>query len=154
MKYDELPQKARQILDKITYVTLATVNTEGSPWNSPVYYAADQELNIYWSSHPESVHSQNIMRRGQVFAVVFDSTSQDGEGIYMEAQAKVVEDRAEISEALALLGRRRGKPFNRIDKFMSPGPQRIFKAVPQRLWMNDADQDEEGDFIRDFRIEL
>lgn len=149
-----MQDKAKKIINDITYVTLATVNDDGTPWNTPVYFATDGRHNFYWSSHPQSRHSQNILRDGKVFAVIYDSTSQDGEGVYLQCEASVVDDESEVARALELLGSRRGKPFKDISKFMSPGPQRIFKAVPLQTWMNDADQDQDGDFIRDYRVEI
>jgi hypothetical protein len=77
MKPDD---KARSILDRLYYATLSTVDPNGNPWNSPVYCA----YNVYWGSHVESQHSQNIRANGKVFIVVYDSTVQpgDGEGVY------------------------------------------------------------------------
>lgn len=151
MDYD---QKARGILSSISYATVATVNEDGSPWNSPVYCAMDDAYNCYWLSSLESRHSQNILRTHQVFIVIYDSTSTAGEGVYLQCQAKVIEDSAAVRFALGLLGNRRGKPFTRTERYMDGGPQRIFMAKPTVAWMNDAEQDEHGDFIRDYRVEL
>ncbi len=35
-----------------------------------VFFAYDEQGNIYWSSHPDSVHSQNIADNGRAFIVI------------------------------------------------------------------------------------
>jgi len=72
----------------------------------------------------------------------------------MQASAHVLTDRSEIECALDLLGKRRGKPFEHIEKFLEDGPQRIYVAKPLQAWINDAARDEDGDFIKDFRREV
>ena len=72
----------------------------------------------------------------------------------MNVTAEMVVDKKEIVLALELLGKRRGKPFTHPEKFSGNGAQRIYRATPKRWWVNDADQDDDGDFIRDFRIEV
>lgn len=148
-------ETTREILAPIPYATLATT-ADSSPWNTPVFYAHDGDLNIYWSSSPRSVHSANIQTNGKVFMVIYDSTAREGEGVgvYIEASASVVEDEDEIRRALDLLGARRKRRFEHPEKFLGNGPQRIYRATPIRIWTNDADQDADGDFIRDYRVQV
>lgn len=140
----------------VVYATLATVDDAGNPWNSPVYYAFDDNLHMYWTSNPSSVHSRNIQKNGKVFIVVYNSKAPAGEGQggYLQCTAQALTMDEEIRTGLLLLGARRGKPFEQIDKFKAAGPQRVFKATPLRCWINDADQDADGDFIRDYLVEV
>ncbi|MEJ1922531.1 pyridoxamine 5'-phosphate oxidase family protein [Microbacterium sp. KHB019] len=72
---DDLFDHARGIVDSIRYVTLATVDAEGNPWSTPVYFAADDGLEaFYWMSAQTSQHSQNIEAHPAVSLAVFDST--------------------------------------------------------------------------------
>lgn len=147
---------AKQILSSIKYATIATASSSGKPWNTPVFYAYDNQSNIYWSSHPESIHSKNLSQTNQAFIVVYNSKAAEGEGqgLYIEAQVTQINDVDQVKVALELLGNRRGKPFWSIEKFLNGGPQRIYRAAPKKMWVNDAEQDSDGDFIRDFRIEI
>jgi hypothetical protein len=147
---------AKQILGSIQYATIATASISGKPWNTPVFYAYDDQSNIYWSSHPESIHSKNLSQSSQAFIVIYNSKAAEGEGqgLYIEAKVTEVNDAKELKAALKLLGNRRGKPFLFMEKFMADGPQRIYKASPCRMWINDAEQDSNGDFIKDYRIEV
>ena len=78
----------------------------------------------------------------------------EGQGLYLETSVTMLSELDEINNALDLLGKRRGKPFGFVEKFTGNGSQRIYKATPEKMWINDADQDADGDFIRDYRIEV
>jgi len=146
---------AQTILKEIQYATIATITPGGEPWNTPVFCATDA-YTIYWSSHPDSIHSKNITANGKAFITIYDSKAGEGEGIglYIQARVTVLGDTEEIRYALDLLGKRRGKPFLHLEKFKDDGPQRIYKAMPLKVWTNDAHQDADGDFIKDFRVEV
>jgi pyridoxamine 5'-phosphate oxidase-like protein len=146
---------AQKLLNEIQYATIATVSNEGDPWNTPVFCAVNG-YTIYWSSHPNSVHSKNIAANGKAFIVIYNSKAGEGEGtgLYMKASVNSLEEKEEIAQALSLLGDRRGRPFDYIEKFMDGGQQRIYKAEPLQIWTNDAYQDADGDFIEDFRVEV
>ena len=47
-------QRAKEILAKIQYATVATITPEGKPWNSPVAHELDKDNNIYWFSDKEN----------------------------------------------------------------------------------------------------
>ena len=51
---------ARTILDASRYVVLATADTDGVPWASPVWFATEGYQQLYWVSHPGARHSQNM----------------------------------------------------------------------------------------------
>jgi uncharacterized protein YhbP (UPF0306 family) len=56
-------------------LTLATQGT-GGPHAAPVYFAADQELRLYFFSDPQSQHSRYLAQDGRA-AVAFYPPSQD-----------------------------------------------------------------------------
>jgi general stress protein 26 len=76
---------AKEIIEKIQYITIATVSKDGEPWNTPVYSAYDEDYNFYWISWKENQHSKNIAENNQVFSVIYDSTVPEGtgEGVYI-----------------------------------------------------------------------
>ncbi len=53
----EHDETARAILAQIEYITLATVDAEGVPWNTPVYAAFDDAFRCYWVSASHVRHS-------------------------------------------------------------------------------------------------
>src|SRR5690348_5423268 len=107
-------KKSAEILKKIIYITLATVSKDGQPWNSPVYSAFDKDLNFYWASDKEGVHSQNVRANSKVFVVVYDSTMAEGtgEGVYMKGKAIELTDKEEVSVARVVTQGRKNKTIN------------------------------------------
>src|SRR5580765_1025768 len=78
------------VLRDISHVALSTTNADGSPLCTPVFGAIDRDLNIYWSSHPQSLHSRNLARDPRIFAVIFDSR-QGHSALYVQGKARVLE---------------------------------------------------------------
>jgi hypothetical protein len=122
---------AREILAKIHYINLATVNEDGSPWNTPVSASHDGQLNFFWGSSPDNVHSKNIKRDGRVFVTVYDSTVPEGtgEGLYLAGRAEE-------------MGPETGTAIYR------------YKFTPERAWINDEAKNEDGSYKHDIRIEM
>ena len=153
---DRYQATAREIVKRILYITIATVSSKGKPWNSPVYSAFDNGGNFYWTSAPEAQHSRNIDANGDVFLVIYDSTVPEGtgQGVYVEAHARVLADLADIIEARRYSSLRAGLPLDdRPDRFLKGGIRQVYRATPKRLWISDAER--QGDaFVRDIRVRL
>ena len=63
--------RAKELLATGRHGAMATVNADGSPHNTPFYLILDDTLeHIYFGSHPQSVHTQNVIRTGDMFIVV------------------------------------------------------------------------------------
>jgi hypothetical protein len=122
---------AKSILGKIQYINLATVNEDGSPWNTPVSAAHDDQLNFFWGSSPDNVHSDNIRRDGRVFVTIYDSTVPEGtgEGLYLIGRAEE-------------LGPEEGTAVYK------------YKFTPEHAWINDEAKNEDGSYKHDIRVEL
>ena len=74
----DLAATARALLDSIYYMTLATVDADGSPRVSPVYLTPHEYTDFYWVSRPDAQHSRNLVRDQRAMAVVYDSTVPAG----------------------------------------------------------------------------
>jgi nitroimidazol reductase NimA-like FMN-containing flavoprotein (pyridoxamine 5'-phosphate oxidase superfamily) len=146
-------KRAVEIIKKIQYATLATVTPEGMPWNSPVKHEYDNDLNVYWASDKEGQHSKNVQANGNVFIVIYDSTvpEGDGEGVYIQATVTALSEPEEIKLVRRI---KKGPEVNApADEFLGDAVRRMYKASPQKVWMNDAEITD-GVFIRDFRVEI
>ena len=121
---------AIEILKNMKYMTIATVCEDGSPWNTPVAPNLKNDLTFTWGSNENSVHSQNVRREKRVFIVIYDSHAEEGagEGIYMKG---IAEELNEYEEVL-----------------------KMYKFTPENIWINDEENNEDGSFKRDIRIEL
>jgi general stress protein 26 len=146
-------KRAVEILRQIKYATVATASKNGKPWNSPVACVYDNQLNLYWFSDKQNQHSQNIRENEDVFIVIYDSTvpEGDGEGVYIEAKVVELDDPAEILRARKI---KKGEDYQGSpDDFLGNAVRRVYKAIPQRVWMNDAEV-KNGLFIRDYRVDV
>lgn len=147
---------AKDVIEKILYITIATSNKEGVPWNSPVYSAYDESYNFYWASYVENQHSKNIRANQNVFIVIYDSTVPEGTGfgVYMEGKAYQLDkdDVEEIKHAIKLLSERVNKKPRSPEEFLEGFPRRIFKFVPEKIWVN-SEGEIKGNYV-DTRIDI
>ncbi len=83
-------ETARRLVAANRYLTLATADSDGRPWASPVWYAPVGDAGFLWVSDPEARHSRNIAARPEVAIVIFDSTVPVGgaEALYCDAVAE------------------------------------------------------------------
>lgn len=151
MENKNLVDKAKEILEKIIYITIASVTKDGEPWNSPISAYFDDQYNFYWASWTENQHSQNIRQNPNVFLVIYDSTAPEGtgEGVYIKAKAYELNDKEEIEKALS--SRHKDKS-RQADDYMSEKPLRLYKAIPEKVWIN-VDGEFNGNYV-DKRIEV
>jgi len=70
----DLDEMARRVIDANLYMTIATLQRDGSPWLSPVYFTPARYHDFYWVSVPGANHSRNVLERPEVQIVIFDSS--------------------------------------------------------------------------------
>lgn len=134
----DLAKRAKEIISEREYITIATADETGQPWNSPVYSAFDDEYVFYWGSDTDSQHSKNIAVNNKVFLVIYDSTvtAGEGEGVYVQAIAEVITDKEEKDKAHKLIQDRRPNWYWRREEFDGDTPLALYKATPTSIWMN------------------
>src|SRR3954453_9514056 len=113
-EHPDLDAMAPRVIDHNHYMTLATMNPDGGPRVSPVYYTAARYTDFYWVSSPQAHHSRNVGERSEIRIVIFDSTAAVGEGraVYLEARAAPVpEDELEAVCGEAFLTTAGARPF-------------------------------------------
>jgi len=153
-------KRAAEIINNIIYITIATGSKGGQPWNSPVYSGFDEDLNFYWSSDKDAQHSKNVRDTGKVFLVIYDSTAPEstGEGVYIQADAHELGENDEIQVARRVTQTRKSQEDElgkkEYEKFTGSAVRRVYKAVPQKVWMNDVELDKNSKYIRDIRINV
>lgn len=147
-------QRAREIIEKIFYITIASISEDGQPWNAPVFSAYDKDYNFYWGSYKDSQHSRNIRFNKNIFLVIYDSTvpAGKGEGVYIRATAKEIEDSKEIEFTHRLLAARHVVPYWKLEQVQGSGPIRLYKAALEKIWMN-GEGEIDGHYI-DVRVEI
>jgi Pyridoxamine 5'-phosphate oxidase len=88
----ELREMARRVIDGNRYLVLGTIEPDGSPRLSPVYFTPARYRDFYWVSSPDARHTCNVRERPDVQIVVFDSSTPPGESeaVYLAATAHEV----------------------------------------------------------------
>lgn len=96
-----------RLLEENRYLVLATVDDEGHPWATPLFFAAPSEDRLVWVSAPDSRHSQNLDRSPGVSITVFDSHAPVGgaEALYLLGRAGMLHG-PEAAGGLAALNAR------------------------------------------------
>lgn len=122
---------ARHLINTTRYLVLGTVDPDGRPRVSPVYYAPDGYFDLYWISDAAAHHSRNIAERPDISAVIFDSTAPIGAGqaVYLIARAEQIPD-DELDRHIDIACRPRfpeQQPFP-ADKLRPPAPFRLYHA--------------------------
>ena len=149
-------KKAKRLIERIPYITLATSNKSSLPWSSPVFCVHDKDYNFYWISSIKTIHSINIKENKNIAIVIYDSTVPEGRGfgVYMKAKASVLNDKAEIEEALKLYNKRSRRIIPPASELLSDAPTRMYKAVPSDMWINDIGTVPQGFKYLRFEIKL
>jgi len=141
---------AEAILNTVIYATIATSDTDGTPWAAPQFIVYEKEARaIYWCAARSSKHAQNIHNNRKAYIVVYDSSVGPGEGsgVYMQATAHEVTDPAEREEAMTKLIKRHRVAFWTLEDVQkSQSAVAVFKAEIQRAWVNEG-REENGQFV-------
>ena len=100
--HPDLDEMARRVIDGNLYMTLATLEPDGSPRLSPVYFTPARYTDLYWVSSPDAHHSRNVRERPGVEIVIFDSSVAVGhaEAVYLSARVREVPE----AELAAVIG--------------------------------------------------
>jgi hypothetical protein len=148
--------RAKELIYTSRHISLATTNADGSPHNSPVRFFYDEKLeNIYWGSNIEALHSQNIVRTGQLFGVVFDRIEFGG--VYIKCEGGHILDGKELEVGLEIANSFRataGEQKITLDYYSAGSVQKMWSAKITNVWINMPVRDENGLILRDERLEL
>lgn len=150
-------ERAKVLIKTARHGTMATVNKDGLPHNSPFYLMLDEKLeHVYWGSHPDSLHCQNVIRTGQLFVVVYDMMEKGG--LYLQCESGHELAGEELIEGLRVHNKVRARdekepiPLEYYSTDVSP--QKMYGADITKLWVNSAERGAEGFIVKDFRYEV
>lgn len=103
----ELRARVATFLAEHTTLTLATVGPDGAPAAAAVFYAIDDDLNLYFLSEERTQHGQNLLADPRVAGTI-QADGQDWRtirGVQLRGTAEEVTG-AEIAHAAAIYGRK------------------------------------------------
>jgi general stress protein 26 len=136
---DRLIQKAKEIIENVSYISLATTNENGDPWNTPLIAIHNKEYNFYWRSAKDANHSKNIETNEKVFFIIYYTEYSEWDArqaVYVQAKAVELSDESEISNVLPLLDKKSGASFGTTNQYLKDSPRRVYRAIPDKIWIN------------------
>jgi pyridoxamine 5'-phosphate oxidase-like protein len=133
----ELEEMAKRVIDGNRYMTIATVDDQGRPWVTPVYFSPEGYMHLYWISSPDAQHSRNVDARPEVSIVVFDSQVPIGgaEAVYMRARAQEMSEPTLEQCAAAFRPRFEGVRTFAPDELRPPAKLRLYLATVAEHWV-------------------
>ena len=139
----ELASIARAVIEANSYMTLATADSAGLPWPSPVWYAHSGYRQFFWVSSPAARHSRNLAGRPQAGIVIFDSHVPAGtaQAVYLTATAaattpdELLPGIEVFSARSQALGNRPWSP----GEVCAPASLRLYRASVSELFVIDRD---------------
>jgi uncharacterized protein YhbP (UPF0306 family) len=120
---------------------LATVNN-GQPWCCTVWFVADKDLNLYWTSWPTRRHSQEITENPKTAAaiVVQDARDTKGIGIQIEGNAAPVESYDDIKPIAENYAEKFNMDTDWIEKFSNQKTKhKLYKLTPRLFVLFDEE---------------
>ncbi|MFI7064782.1 pyridoxamine 5'-phosphate oxidase family protein [Kribbella sp. NPDC050124] len=137
MTQEILDQRATAVIEANKYMTLATVDADGRPWVTPVYFTPDGHTDFYWVSSPEAEHSLNVARNPDVSIAIFDSSVAVGQAsaVYFRARVELVPDEELERCAAFYSGRLRGLRTFTAEELRAPADLRLYRARTSHHWL-------------------
>ena len=135
----EVRKVIAQYLQDAKLMQLATISGD-KPWVSSVWFAADNEFNIYWFSSITRRHSNEVGENSSIAAsIVLPQTPSDPpRGLQIEGIGEVLSDNDDIAKARGLYA---GRIFDavKIDALMASAerPHRFYRLRPNRIVLLD-----------------
>lgn len=116
-------------------------SVDNQPWVCNVWFASDEDLNIYWFSSTTRRHSKEVLKNPKVAgAIVLPQTPNDPpRGLQFQGIAKLLTKQADIEKATTLF---EGWIFSKkqIKELMAHKnkPHRYYKIKPTQIVLFDA----------------
>lgn len=143
-KNPEILAEARNIIANNIYCSLSTCSRDNYPWVSPIFFAYDEKLSIYWSSAVVSRHSENLSdNNGRAAIAIFNSSISEGKakGVYFEGVA--YELNQDCLETVIKLLQHRGNKYlsnkqlkRKVEQYQNNSPRRVYQFEPQKAWVS------------------
>jgi len=130
----------KKYLQEAKLMQLAT-SVDNQPWVCSVWFAADEDLNIYWLSSTTRRHSKEVLKNNKVAgAIVLPQTPNDPpRGLQFQGIAKLLTDKKDADKAMSVYA---GRIFKKEDiiEFMNnkEKPHRFYRIEVNQFVLFDA----------------
>lgn len=147
----DMRPKLREFLKTQSTMALGTVGlSDGRPQVTALFFACDDDFNLYWISDPDSRHSKNLDDWNDVSAAIYPQTWDYGaiKGVQIEGDAYSVTDEDERHRALRLYTAK--FPFV-TDRFTTLIQQSVFYVLRPR-WLRWIDNERKFGYKQEFSL--
>ncbi|HSX33513.1 MAG TPA: pyridoxamine 5'-phosphate oxidase family protein [Candidatus Saccharimonadales bacterium] len=134
-------QLVKHYLQDAKMMHLATV-ADGKPWVCNVWFAADEDFNIYWFSSVTRRHSQEVAKDSHVagsMCLANDPAKNGDWGMQFEGVAEMLTDEADIAKAKSVY---MGRIFTeeRVKELMGHAerPHKFYRIKPELFVIFDG----------------
>lgn len=129
-----------ECMNSTDYCCIATVDKKGV-WSNPVYFAWDEQFNLYFISQMHSRHMQNLNKNPRI-AISIYKTEQKGDvvGIQLEGTAKILHEedgKEEIQHAYDTYYGRAGHGPN-VQQYINNPTWLYVKITPEQIYYFDT----------------
>lgn len=128
----DVDEHARAVIDANRYMTIGTADADGTPWVTPVFFAAADYADFYWVSDGQAEHSRNIAARPRVSMVIFDSQvpPYHGRAVYLSAAATELTG-TDLDLGLGVYPGAASRGATRVDRtdVSAPSSYRLYRAT-------------------------
>lgn len=145
MSKDEILKHIHNFLQDKYQMVIAT--SDDHPWIATVYFAFDENLNLYFLSNPGTLHCKQIIKNPHVAIAISDSPQEPSKakkGIQVYGLAERISDESETRHAIKLWTEAldvtsedysyEGMNENKIDGRMYIVQPKKIKFFNQELW--------------------
>lgn len=132
------------MIENAHYISLST--TDGlHPWTAPLYFANDENYNLYYVSRKDTLHSKHIYKNPNVSFCIFDTKSTDfsAQGLQASGIAEEV-GLKEALKAMTVLYKKKHPTVADLSKIKFNLKEvtgainnRIYKITPQHVFLLD-----------------
>ena len=147
----------KKLLTKVRHMALATVNEDGTPHNTPLFFAFDKEFRrLIFVSRAESLHTKNFVREGRAFSALYDSNEFHG-GLYFTIENGRKLEGEELLDAYEIY-MARCKEFD-IDVLpenfhLQDGGYKLYAGDIARIETYSSEEDSNKKLVREWREEV
>ncbi len=139
----QIDTEDRKLIDDFlsagTLMQLATIGSDGAPWVCTVYFVADEDMNIYWTSAKFRRHSQEIMHDGRVAVTILPDTHRKRSLQIIGIAEKVLPDDSEKADTV--YGQKFGHKPERLEEVRqnTPDGRAYWKLSPKEIYCFDEE---------------
>jgi uncharacterized protein YhbP (UPF0306 family) len=108
-----------------------STSADNQPWACSVWFASDEDLNLYWFSSTERRHSKEVTKNPKVAGTIaLTNKPEDApRGIQFEGTAKLLTNQKDIDKAISVF-ENRIFPRQKIDSMTQSKGHRFYRIKP------------------------